>query len=197
MRKIINGDGGCRFVTDTDYPHLGGNLDGADPGTLYPDDLFPWLVKKYSVKTVLDVGCGMGYALKEFRKLGCTAIGMEGLPDNAARCEDPCILHDLTRGPLIVRGIDMIWCCDVAEHIEKQYLENFLRTVTACRVLALTHGVEENASQGYHHVNNESNEYWIEKIVSTGMRYDAEATEEARRVGNHGWWPISGKIFLR
>lgn len=32
---IVSGPGGCPWVTDPENPHLGGNFDGGDLGTMY------------------------------------------------------------------------------------------------------------------------------------------------------------------
>src|SRR3990167_5880523 len=119
---IMDFPGGCPLVVDPQKPHLGGNMRGGDPGTDYSLDLWPWLVEKYKPKAVLDVGCAEGHALRCFQAHGCAVVGVEGLWQNARRCGVPVVVHDLTKGPLRVEGVDLIWCCDVVEHIGEEHL---------------------------------------------------------------------------
>jgi hypothetical protein len=58
--------------TDPKLAHLGGYVEGGDPATYYPD-LWKWFVETLMVRSVIDVGCGDGVALKYFRDtLGCS-----------------------------------------------------------------------------------------------------------------------------
>src|SRR6188474_373147 len=60
---------------DRKYPHLGGNIIGGDRNTFYPA-LWSWLVRRFDISTVLDVGCGEGHAMAEFSALGCEVHGI-------------------------------------------------------------------------------------------------------------------------
>lgn len=197
----VTGPGGCVYVTAPDQPHLGGNFDGGDSGTQYLDDLWPWLVKRYNVRSMVDVGCGTGETAHWFLRRGVDAHGVDGLAWNARQAKErlglDVFVHDFQKGPFTTAGpCDLIWCCDVAEHIEEKFAPHLLETLRHCRVLAFCHGLPENADQGYHHVNCQPEEYWVRRLAEVGMVEDPEATAESRRVGNHGWWPYSGRIYV-
>lgn len=194
---IIDFPGGCPMVVDPQKPHLGGNMRGGDAGTYYPETLWPWLLKTFSPKTVMDVGCAEGHALRWFKGNGCIAIGVEGLPQNAKRCGVPVVVHDLQDGPFRIEGVDLIWCCDVVEHVEEKYLANVLETLKQAPLLAMVHGTKDHDLSGWHHVNNKDESYWIEKLASVEMIYDAALTTEARKIAATGWFTVSGKIFRR
>ena len=198
---IVTGGGGCPYVTSTSQPHLGGNFDGGDVGTQYPKTLWPWLIKTFHPNLVVDVGCGTGEAAHAFAELGCRVIGIDGLAWNAKLCMSrngiPCIIQDLEKGSVVIEGADLIWCSDVAEHIDEQYVDNFLTTVSACKVLAMCQGNEDSANQGWHHVNNKPESYWIERLASVGMIEDPALTAESRTIGTHGWWPLTGHIYRK
>lgn len=194
---IVSGPGGCPYITSPEQPHLGGNFNGGDLGTMYPDDLWPWLVRRFEVKSMLDIGCGTGETAQWFQYQGVKALGLDGLAWNAKRANVPCIVWDLTKGPLCVEGIDLIWCADVAEHIEEEFVNNLLQTVRSCKVLAFCHGTEETLNSGWHHVNNKPESYWVEKLRDVGMVESVNETAHSRELGNHGWWSISGRIYTR
>lgn len=185
------------FVTDG---HLGGYIEGGDPATLYPD-LWAWLVDIHGVESVLDVGCGDGAALSAFRALGCDAIGIDGVPQ-----DDPDIIqHDFTTGPLTfandhwnqvarvdwperegapmgggwrTRTFDLVWCCEVVEHVEEQFLPNLIPSLLRGKLLLLTHA--EPGQQGWHHVNCRTSDYWVGALAGHGLRFDDELTRDTR-----------------
>jgi SAM-dependent methyltransferase len=71
MIKITN------ELTMVDENHLGGFIIENDPATFTPT-LWEYICKNYNIKKVIDVGCGMGYALKEFLKYSEDVIGIDG-----------------------------------------------------------------------------------------------------------------------
>ena len=204
MANVNNGDGtwqidimgGCNFVVDPQKPHLGDNMGGGDGATDFSSDLWPWMVKKLGVKSLIDVGCAEGHALHAFKALGVEKLlGIEGLPQNVAKVKVPCVVHDLTKGPCIVEGFDWIWCSDVAEHIEEQYVGNFLATLANGKYLAMVQGGPGMGRSGWHHVNNQPSEYWVEKLKIVGFQVDDELTSQSKAITSHGLWPEYGKIY--
>lgn len=190
--------GGCPMVVDPQKPHLGGNMDGGDSATDFIADLFPWLVKTFNIKSLIDVGCAQGHALHAFKTLGVEQLlGIEGLAYNASKVQVPCIVHDLTQGPCIVEGYDFVWCSDVAEHIEEQYVDNLLLTLASGKVLAMAQGGPEMGHSGWHHVNNQPESYWIEKLKTVGFETDEALTAEARTKSSRGVWPEFGRIYRK
>lgn len=183
------------YVIDKDQPHLGGNEPGGDPHSFFPE-LWAWMVKKLDVKRVLDVGCGEGHAMGAFAKLGCKVQGIDGLERNAemARAFGPCVTHDLTKGAVEVPGMDLVWCCEVVEHIDEKFLDNLLDTICVGKWLAMTHAVP--GQDGHHHVNCQPQEYWVEKLALRGYRYIADLTSESLHYAR-GFWKHSGLIFKR
>jgi len=183
------------FVYNEAQPHLGGNIDGGDVFTTCPG-AWDYLIESLDVRTVLDVGCAQGQALDYFAGKGCVVQGIEGLQSNADRCKHPVIVHDIQSGPLKVDHFDMVWCCEVSEHIEEKYIDNLLKLIASCDYLAMTHAVPDQ--DGHHHVNCQPKEYWISRLMSYGMIYDAALTEKAISLdkhNNHFSW--HGLVFRR
>lgn len=201
--EIISGPGGSPWVTDPTRPHLGGNFDGGDLGTWYKEDLWPWLIETFKPTTMADIGCGTGETLKWFLDHGLIGFGVDGLPWNVQKCAErgsPAILHDFCDGPWIaplVPPIDLIWCADVAEHIAEEFSDNLINTLKQCHVLAMCQGTEANADDGWHHVNNQPEQYWVDKLAAAGMVEDVALTAQSRVIGNHGWWQFAGRIYKK
>jgi SAM-dependent methyltransferase len=177
-----------------DGGHLGGNAWGGDPFTFEPR-LWRHLVDRFQIRTVLDVGCGQGHAMLEFSRLGCWCVGVDGWGPNARFLTMPIITHDLTANPLRVSNIDLVWSCEVAEHIEKEYVDNFVATLACGRYIAMTFCPP--GGKGHHHVNCQPEEYWIDLVVGAGYRYMRKAVLAAREAATHEYFSDRGLLFER
>lgn len=184
------------YVTNQEHPHLGGNMKGGDPACWCPE-VWQWVVAQYAPRAVLDVGCGTGDALRWFAGRNVQAIGVDGLRENAIASDRPVITHDLTRGPIDIANIDLVWCCEVVEHVRAEFLDNLLSAICCGRVLAMTHAVPGQG--GYHHVNERSAEYWINAIESRGFKLNVPASHGARALirDRKNYFAASGLIFER
>jgi SAM-dependent methyltransferase len=182
-------------VIDSENPHLGGNMEGGDPRSYVPE-VWALLKEKLEPKTVYDVGCGEGEAMAWFAQAGCHAYGVDGLQcnTNAAQKHGRCLTHDFVNGPAILLGVDLVWCQEVVEHIDRAYLLNLIQTITCGRFLAMTHAVPGQG--GHHHVNEQHGSYWVDVLRVAGMSLLPELTEETRRAAGPGkFWHYTGLVF--
>jgi hypothetical protein len=154
------------FVTDSARPDLGGNMRHGDIHTSCPV-LWRYLVERFGLSSMLDVGCGEGHAVKFFHNMGLYAFGIDGLPDNVHNAVAPIALHDLLKGPFFL-PVDLVWSCEVAEHIDPGHVEHYLDTLSNGRIVAITHAIP--GQDGYHHVNCQPPEYWIGRMRVRGFR---------------------------
>ena len=116
--------------------HLGGwALDG-DGGTYYPN-MWKYIVDTYKIKSMLDIGCGRGYSTRLFKSLGCSVKGIDGsivAKEMTLLDENEFISHDYTKGfSDIQETFDLGWSCEFVEHVEEQYMNNFLNDFSKCK----------------------------------------------------------------
>jgi len=163
--------------------HLGGCSTGGDSGTYYPL-MWTHIVRTHNVKSVLDIGCGRGFSADYFKDpLAVEVCGVEGSREAVLQSLIPedVVQHDYSLGPYTPqKDYDLGWCCEFVEHVEEQYAPNFIQTFTKCKMLALTYA--SPGQGGHHHVNENTFEYWREKIEAAGFRYDEALTQEFRAV---------------
>lgn len=167
--------------------HLGGywnvkNLWG-DPGTWSPE-IWNKIIKDFDIQTAVDIGCGLGYSTRYFQQKGVDIVGVEGGENaiNNSVFEGAIILNDYTKTRALNDEYlyDLIWSCEFVEHVEEEFIDNFLADFCKGKYIAMTFA--EPGRAGYHHVNCQPQEYWIEKLESRGYKFNEEYTEELREM---------------
>jgi hypothetical protein len=183
-------------VIEKGQESLGGNLRHGDADAITPD-LWRHLVDRFAIRSMLDVGAGEGHALHAFHRMGVIAHGFDGLDRNVCNAKFPMALHDLTKGPYIF-PCDMTHCVEVAEHIEEIYVDNLLATLTNAPVIVMTHGLP--GQLGHHHVNNQSQAYWVDKLGQRGYRLckdNDRFRDLARQENERSYFSVTGLVFLK
>jgi SAM-dependent methyltransferase len=184
------------FVIDQTRPDLGGNFRGGDINTFSPK-LWKFLIERFGVRSVLDIGCGEGYAVAFFNQCGVYAHGIEGLRRNVERSVFPIAWHDLTVAPYIM-PVDLVLCVEVVEHIEERFLDNLLTTLSNGRIIAMTHALPGQG--GHHHVNLQPSEYWVAHVEKQGYSL-AKENHLFREIskGEIGmqYFSASGLVFIK
>lgn len=181
--------------------HLGGYVEGGDPNTWYPG-MWEWLTQtQYAIGTILDVGCGDGSTLAYWRTLGVEGVGVDGIP----QADERILQHDFTTGPWPTPGswfasedfpgFDVVWSCEFVEHVEEQYVENFLSAFRLGRLVLMTHALPGQG--GHHHVNCQDAEYWIRKLGSIGYALDSALTADLRILATQEDIPREANYFAR
>jgi hypothetical protein len=166
-------------------PHLGGYIvgltDHGDPNS-YATEVWDWMIKN-NIKSVIDVGCGEGHSVKYFLDRGIVCLGIEGGENayNNSPSKENLILHDYTEGPFIPnKKFDAIWCCEFVEHVYEEYLHNYLETFKNADKIFMTHAIP--GQEGYHHVNCQESQYWINIIEKIGFKYNNDLSMYLRSI---------------
>lgn len=173
-RKIYGGAG--------DKKHLGGftTFDGmgVSPAT------WKFMIERYGVKSLLDVGCGRGISTLWFLKHGVDILCAEGSHDAVTKSllPDPAnqiVEHDFSRGPWWPeKTYDAVWSVEFLEHVNRQYHFNYITAFRKCALLFVT----SSRNGGWHHTEVHMDDWWIRKYESYGFQYSKELTDEIRKV---------------
>jgi 2-polyprenyl-3-methyl-5-hydroxy-6-metoxy-1,4-benzoquinol methylase len=160
--------------------HVGG-FTFNDTAT-YDPDLWKWWANNLKVKTVLDIGCGMGISTDFFLRQGmkptCLEGSNEGLSAQAKWSPylakyQPSIFHDFSEGDptskLREGFFDVGWSAEFLEHIALEYVPNVMAAFKRAHLVFVTHGQPGQA--GYHHVNLQTSAWWIDKFEENGFAY--------------------------
>jgi len=177
---------GLDLAYDKETPHLGGSIKIGDSFTYCPR-VWDYMIDRFAIESVLDLGSGCGRASHYFFRKGLKVVAVEGFTPSVLTSNYPAIHHDLTQGT-VSTSVDWVHCQEVVEHIEEQYVENVVDSLLTGKVILLTHALPGQA--GYHHVNLQPPEYWIQKLEAKGGRQDD--TDRVRRIA-----AADGAIFMQ
>jgi len=161
---------GLREITSAEEGHLGGNIREGDPFT-YSPRAWDYVLDRFAIRSILDLGSGLGYSSQYFFQKGRQVIAVDGLVENCAAAVYPTLKHDLNSGPVFC-SVDLVHCQEVVEHIEEQYLDHVLASLACGKFVLVTHAMPGQG--GHHHVNLKPPEYWRSNMA----RFECEVMEE-------------------
>lgn len=174
-RKIYGGEG--------DKAHLGG-FTSFDPHGVSPT-LWKHMVEWLGVKSLLDVGCGIGTSTAWFVTHGLEFVQcVEGSHDAVTKSllpklpqwkKEMIVEHDFSRGPWWPdRTVDVVWSVEFLEHVGRNFQHNYF---TAFRKAALIFVTHSNWG-GWHHVEVHDEKWWRARMEMMGFIYSEDLTEE-------------------
>lgn len=187
--------------------HLGGHN-----GITHIDSGVMEYLRHCGFTSLLDVGCGPAGNVLEARKHGMVAFGIDGDPtlqrmNNQDTTYMPIIvLHDYTQGPLPYSAwpephgkhkFDIGFSTEFLEHVEEKFIPNFMETFQRCNIVIVTHALPGETG-GHHHVNLQTEEWWIDKFAEYGFTYNQEATNNIRMASTmrKKFIQKTGKVFF-
>lgn len=156
-------------LTMVDENHLGGFIIENDPATFTPN-LWKYICQNYKIKNIIDIGCGMGYSIKEFLKYCDQVQGIDGslyVKENSS-LKDYIIYHDFSKEKFVPKQkYDLAWSSEFLEHVEEKYMDNYFSLLVNCKYCAVTYA--DIGQSGHHHVNCQNKNYWIDKFKNYGF----------------------------
>lgn len=164
-------------------------MDVPDGNTFLPE-IWEYLIQKFNIKSVCDIGCGAAWNTAWFHDKGLFAVGVEGWPEAIAKTRMPMeriLVHDYTVGPLrLPIDFDLGWSSEFVEHVEEKYVPNFMATFKSCKLVCMTYATP--GQTGYHHVNEQDFPYWKARMKEAGFKHLPEDTKWMRSTDNGAAW---------
>ena len=162
--------------------HLGGHA-----GTTHIDEgVLNYMKQKYNIQTMLDIGCGPGGMVKLSRDMGLESYGIDGdFVVDRRGTERWIIIHDYETGKSVFdKEVDLIWSCEFVEHIYDKYIPNFMKDFQNGKYVVMTYA--PIGKGGHHHVNCNTEEYWISVFNDYGFTFNEKETTKIREVSTMG-----------
>lgn len=154
-----------------------------------------WIQNNLEPKSVLDLGSGAGYYLREFEQLGIEALGLEASPAGIASSGKNvlALTYDLRRPVHLSRRFDVVMCVEVAEHIPNRSSAVLVESIcsNADRFVVFT-AAPPGTDPGTDHINCQPEEFWFSLFRARGFILRADLSEDLRRTANLAdiaiWW---------
>src|SRR5262249_658797 len=145
----------------------------------------PLILSIFDIRSVIDIGCGVGGWLKVFQENGvrdCLGIDGDYVPQEMLKIAPACFrAGDLTRPGELERRFDLACSREVAEHLPASSASAFVDAlVGAAPVILFSAAVPHQG--GTDHVNERWQSYWRQMFEARG--YVAVDCVRPRIVGN-------------
>ena len=139
-------------------------------------EIVPFIIDLIQPNAVVDVGCGIGTWLKVFEENNVSNfLGIDGAYVNKEELKvkpDSFVEHDLETPYVSSRNFDLVVSLEVAEHLEEQSADIFIRTLVGLGDTVLFSAAIPNQG-GQNHLNEREPAYWISKFKKEGYNcYD-------------------------
>jgi SAM-dependent methyltransferase len=151
-------------------------------------DVWGYLTVKYQVKSLLDLGCGFGHTMRWFGEMLVGVRGVEGWEEAIRGHLTPGLVtqHDYRAGPAPLgdQTYDLCWSAEFVEHVDEEFIPNYVADMKRASIIVLTHG--EPGQNGHHHVTLKDDQWWVEKLGSFGLIHDPAETALLRLTDRWG-----------
>ena len=165
----------------------------------------PRIVERFKPKYVLDVGCGTGQWLDEYRKYSVLAKGIEGsgnaFIEMSEETKKNVLKWDL-RDKIEKRdnNIDFVQSFEVAEHIEEEYADILIHHLVRDDPDTILLTAARPGQHGHQHVNCKERKYWEDKMKDNGYLFEQDLLNEIKEWGIPkdcpDWWTQNLMVFV-
>ncbi len=168
----------------TTYNHPDGlpeHLGGHEGETHIDEGALDYLISKFNIKSMIDIGCGPGGMVELAVTKGLLTSGVDG-DDKVIRPDSIkhyIKIHDYSKESYSPDWFDLGWSVEFVEHVDKPFMPNFLETFKKCKYVAMTHAMP--GQPGHHHVNCMPIEYWLGAMEAIGFSVMIDETNEMRK----------------
>jgi SAM-dependent methyltransferase len=161
-------------IRETKYHDLhGGQLQKELDKNRHSAQVLLARVQEYvGVKSMLDVGCGLGTWLHEGQAMGFEVAGVEGPWSEPDKLEiDPSLvtITDLEAPIDLGRTFDLAVCLEVGEHLSDKAAPHLVNTLTS-HAPHIMFSAAVPYQGGHHHINEQTHQYWIDLFAAKGFR---------------------------
>ncbi len=133
--------------------------------------IVPLIIEAYSPKSVVDVGCGEGWWLDEFKfrdaRIDTLGIDRPGVDINPRHRHQEANLDD----PMANFGrFDVALCLEVAEHLEKPGFTFVQELTSIAEIVVFSAAIPGQG--GWNHANEQWQSWWVKMFERLGSRCD-------------------------
>jgi SAM-dependent methyltransferase len=173
--------------------HLGGHQNRTNIDV----PVFDFIATTYDVKHMVDIGCGPGGMKELAEKFQIEWFGIDG-DESIITNSQNTLCHDFTTGVLdLNKNFDLAWSVEFLEHVEEQFIPNFMPVFSQAKYALVTAALP--GSPGHHHVNCQTNDYWIKIFQANGFTFLEKETIYLRSISEmtKSFFKKTGMFFVK
>ena len=158
--------------------------------------LIPFL-KDNKIETLLDLGCGPAFYVSNIINEGISCEAYDGNPNTPELTGGLGKVIDLSENIDLGKTYDFVLSLEVGEHIPKDYEDIFINNVLkhTHKYVLLSWAIKGQGGSG--HVNEQSNNYIIDKITSLGFEYENGISTGFRNSSQAHWFKNTLMLFKK
>lgn len=161
------------------------------------------IIREFNPQLAIDVGCGTGNLLAELNRKGVKVLGFEYSQAAIDMCRSKGLSvkkFDLESQESLNEKADLVISAEVAEHLPAKCADRFVDLLTNISDIVLITAATPGQG-GIDHVNEQPNEYWIEKFLARNFQYQKELTMKLRQEWQEkqvtNWYYSNVMVFNR
>lgn len=154
-------------------------------------------LKTNEIKTLLDLGCGPAFYVSEIIKESIQCEAYDGNPNTPELTKGLGKVVDLSENIDLGKTFDFVLSLEVGEHIPKEFEDVYINNVLkhSHNYVLLSWAIPNQRGDG--HVNEQPNDYIINKITSLGFKYDEDISTELRKSAQAWWFKNTLMLFKK
>ena len=153
--------------------------------------------KNEKVKTVVDLGCGMGTYVQHFKKNNLNASGYDGNPNTPELTNNTCGILDLSKPYKFNTPFSWVMSLEVGEHLPKEFEDTFINNLHNNNKYGIVLSWAIKGQGGDGHFNEQNNDYIKSKICKLGYINDIKAEKQLRKHSSLGWFKNTIMVFRK
>jgi cyclopropane fatty-acyl-phospholipid synthase-like methyltransferase len=154
-------------------------------------------LKNENAESIVDLGCGNGYYVKEMRKEGLNAYGFDGNPNTPAITGGVCGVLDLSTVKQFDPIYDWVVSFEVGEHLPKQFEDSFMQNLHLNNKKGIILSWAVVGQGGTGHFNEQNNDYVKTKICELGYMNDIKSENFLRKNSGLPWFKNTIMVFRK
>ena len=136
-------------------------------------EVVPMLMKIVGASSVVDVGCGVGSWLDEFRQKGVTdilGIDFHVQKSSLKIPREKFLRYDLQKPITVPRRFDLVLCMEVAEHLPSESAGTLVQSLVDLGPIVVFSAALPYQLGGASHINEAWPEWWAKLFSTKGYK---------------------------